>query len=545
MALKSKGLFASSKTQRTNIVRGDTLIFGRVKSIILNETHPRYEELGGWNALGTIEFETVSTPTTNTQVLPTAKPLDATFKSFPLINEIVYILALPNTDIGEFSTTKTNYYISIVGLWNHPHHNAFPQNSNILPPAQQKDYIQTQAGSVRRVTDQSTEIFLGKTFIERGDIHPLLPFEGDKILEGRWGNSIRLGSTVNKEITKEILVANVNTQQIVEKYNFELGGTQVSPEFETKLQEINSQIASQPNAKVSITINAQESRVTNPPEYGVGQLAETRAQTLQSSLTNYSALNQPSTINTSVGTTTYVRGVDNPTDLKYTEEQYVELIVNVETVSTSTQTISSIEPLNPWSDSPTCGDPITIIRNGQGTQTDEGWVPTVEDINNDDTSIYFTSTQKIPLEASSTSYTSYSSNPPTKPNEYAGKQLILNSGRLVFNSTGDHILLSSKETVNINAVNGFNIDSPQSVIQSNSVLLGGVNAVEPVLKGDTTINILVDLVTQLQALTIALQTVTPRGGPAVAAAATQLAPKLSSIVTQLQNTTKSQISKTL
>jgi hypothetical protein len=397
MALKSKGLFASSKTQRNTSVSNNNLVFGRVKSIILDESHPRYEELGGWNALGTIEFETVATPTANTQILPTAKPLDATFKSFPLINEIVYILALPNTDIGEFSTTKTNYYISIVGLWNHPHHNAFPQNSNILPPAQQKDYIQTQAGSVRRVTDQSTEIFLGETFIERGDIHPLLPFEGDKIIEGRWGNSIRLGSTVK----------------------------------------------------------------------------------------------------------------DTP---------------------------------NTWSSTGTNGDPITIIRNGQGDQTDEGWVPTIEDINNDDTSIYFTSTQKIPLEAASTSYSSYSSNPPTKPNEYAGKQLILNSGRLVFNSTEDHVLLSSKKTVNINAINGFNIDAPQSIIKSNQVLLGGPNATEPLLKGNTTIALLSELTTQLTALATALQSLQPF--PTVTAATAQLIPWLQAFQLRLE-TTKSQISKTL
>jgi len=400
MALKSKGLFSSSKIQRNSIVPGNNLAFGRIKSILLDESHPRFEELGGWNALGTIEFETVATPNLSNQLLPTAKPLDPTFRSFPLINEIVYILALPNTDIGEFSTTKTIYYINTVGLWNHPHHNAFPQNSNILPPSQQKDYVETGLGSVRRVTDQSTEIFLGKTFVERGDIHPLLPFEGDKIIEGRWGNSMRLGSTVK-----------------------------------------------------------------NTP--------------------------------------------------------------------------------NTWSSTGENGDPITIIRNGQGNQTDEGWVPTIEDINNDDTSIYFTSTQKIPLEASSTSYSSYSSSPPTIPNEYAGRQLILNSGRLVFNTTEDHLLLSSIKTVNINALNGFNVDSPQSVIQSNSVLLGGINAVEPVLKGDTTINILVDLVNQLQALTIALQSVTPLAGIAVAPAATQLAPQLAVIRTQLQTTTKSQVSKTL
>jgi hypothetical protein len=373
---------------------------GRIISIVLDETHPRFKELGEWNGLGTIEYTLVDQPVPINQSYPTAKPYDPSVRNFPLINEIVLISSFPNTDIGEFSSSKIAYYVSIVGIWNHPHHNAFPQNSNILPPSQQKDYIQTEAGSVRRVTDQSTEIFLGRTFVERGNIHPLLPFEGDRILEGRWGNSIRLGSTVK-----------------------------------------------------------------NTP--------------------------------------------------------------------------------NTWSSTGENGDPITIIRNGQGNQTDEGWIPTIEDINNDDTSIYFTSTQKIPLKASSTSYSSYSSNTPTTPNEYAGRQLILNSGRLVFNTTEDHLLLSSIKTVNINALNGFNVDSPQSVIQSNSVLLGGINAVEPVLKGDTTINILVDLVNQLQALAIALQSVTPQAGLAVAPAAAQLAPQLAVIRTQLQTTTKSQVSKTL
>ena len=373
---------------------------GRVVSIVLDETHPRFKELGEWNGLGTIEYTLVDQIIPPTQNYPTAKPYDPSTRNLPLINEVVFISLLPNTDTNTFTTSKTSYYTSIIGLWNHPHHNAYPQFSNKLPPTQQKDYVETGLGSVRRITDKSTDIFLGRTFVERGNIHPLLPFEGDRILEGRWGNSIRFGSTVKDSV-------------------------------------------------------------------------------------------------------------------------------------------------NTWSSIGTNGDPITILRNGQGVQTDEGWIPTIEDINNDDSSIYLTSTQKIPLEASSTSYSSYSSNPPTTPNEYAGKQLLLNSGRLVFNSTEDHILLSSIKTVNINALNGFNVDSPQSVIQSNSVLLGGINAVEPVLKGDTTINILVDLVNQLQALTIALQTVTPQAGLAVAPAAAQLAPQLAVIRTQLQTTTKSQVSKTL
>jgi hypothetical protein len=369
---------------------------GRVVSIVLDETHPRWKELGEWNGLGTIEYTLVDQVTPENQSYPTAKPYDPSVRSFPLINEIVFISSFPNTDIGEFTSSKIAYYMSVVGIWNHPHHNAFPQNSNTLPPSQQKDYIETEIGSVRRVTDQSTEIFLGRTFVERGNIHPLLPFEGDRILEGRWGNSIRFGSTVK------------NT-------------------------------------------------------------------------------------------------------------------------------------LNDWSSIGTNGDPITIIRNGQGNQTDEGWVPTVEDINNDEASIYLTSTQKIPLEAASTSYSSYSSNPPIAPNEYSGKQLILNSGRLVLNTTEDHLLLSSKQSVNINAITSFNIDTPQSVIQSSKVLLGGINAVEPVLKGDTTINLLNELVDQLTRLSQALQTSTD---PAVNLAAQALTPWLINYGTRL-GTAKSNVTTTL
>ena len=380
----------------TSLGLDSLIIGGRVISIVLDETHPRFKELGDWNALGVIEFDSVNSPTPPNQFYPTARPLDPAGKTFPLINEIVYMLALPNTNIGEFTSTKTNYYINTVGIWNHPHHNAFPQNSNILPPSQQKDYVQTELGSVRRVTDQSTEIFLGGTFIERGNIHPLLPFEGDRILEGRWGNSIRLGSTVK-----------------------------------------------------------------NTP--------------------------------------------------------------------------------NTWSSTGTNGDPITIIRNGQGNQTDEGWIPTIEDINNDDASIYLTSTQKVPLEASSTSYNSYSNNPPTTPNQYSGKQVILNSGRLVLNTTEDHLLLSSKQSVNINAITNFNVDAPQSVIQSSKVLLGGINATEPVLKGDTTINLLNELVDQLTRLSQALQTSTD---PAVNLAAQALTPWLINYGTRL-GTAKSNVTTTL
>jgi hypothetical protein len=364
----------------------------RVLSIVLDESHPRFKELGEWNALGVVEYEEVNNPLPSPN-LPTARPIMGNSKRLPLINEIVYIIGLPDTNIDTLSSNTVAYYIDVVSLWNHPHHNAYPTAPNELPSSQQKDYVQTQAGNVRRVTDQSTEIFLGKTFKERSNIHPLLPFEGDIIYEGRWGNSIRIGSTVK--------------------------GT-----------------------------------------------------------------------------------------------------------------------INNWSTTGTNGDPILIIRNGQGTQNEEGWVPTIEDINNDDSSIYSTSTQKVPLKASSTNYFSYKSNAPQSPEQYAGKQILLNSGRLVFNTTTDHILLSSKKSINLNAVEGVNIDTPTVIVQSGNIYLGSKNASEPLLLGDQTVTLLNQLISNLSSFAQICTSLvsTPAGTPIAPlnVASTQLVASLNALQSNLE-----------
>jgi hypothetical protein len=155
---------------------------------------------------------------------------------------------------------------------------------------------------------------------------------------------------------------------------------------------------------------------------------------------------------------------------------------------------------NNWSAIGNNGDPIIILRNGQSPNASkEGWIPITEDINTDLASIYATSTQQIPLNASSTSYVSYKSNTPIIPNKYSGNQLILNSGRLVFNSTTDHILLSSKQTINLNALTSVNIDAPSTIIQSNNIYLGSKDATQPVLLGNTTVQLLSQLITNLNA----------------------------------------------
>lgn len=190
---------------------------------------------------------------------------------------------------------------------------------------------------------------------------------------------------------------------------------------------------------------------------------------------------------------------------------------------------STVLDQNPWSNVGENGDPILILRNGQAPSNTEAWIPTIEEINKDLGSIYFGSTQQLPLNASSTDYSSYSSNAPTIPNQYSGSQIIITSGRLVFNSSNDHILLSSNKSINLNSIDSVNIDTDTAVIQSNKLYLGDKNADEPLLLGNQTVDLLDQLIESLKIFMSTCQTLvgTPAGVP--------LAP-LNAISTTVNNT---------
>jgi hypothetical protein len=167
---------------------------------------------------------------------------------------------------------------------------------------------------------------------------------------------------------------------------------------------------------------------------------------------------------------------------------------------------STVLDQNPWSIIGENGDPILIIRNGQAPTETEAWIPTIEKINEDLGSIYFGSTQQLPLEASSANYSSYQSNPPTIPNQYDGNQIIITSGRLIFNSSLDHILLSSNMSINLNAIESVNVDTDTMVIQTGKLYLGDKEADEPLLLGNQTVDLLEELIDSLQSFMNTCQT---------------------------------------
>jgi hypothetical protein len=379
----------------------------RVKFTFLNleeikTTYPNlYERYGNEYSLGGILVDSVTNPTPppndrekELEGYTFALPLFPNAKQIPLLNEITYLLAMPSPNLQNKNFIDTNdvayYYFHPVNLWNSIHHNALPDPlaTTTKTPSEQKSYRQVEAGSRVKPTDGVDDIPLGQTFDEKANIKNLQPYEGDHIIEGRWGQSIRFGSTVT--------------------------------------------------------------------------------------------------------------GSNNT-----------------------------------WSSTGTNGDPILIIRNGQYNDKKEAWYPIVENINLDTGSIYFGSTQKIPLDASSTNYSSYDT-APTIPKEYSYSQIIINSGRLVFNSYEDHILLTSKKSVGLNAVQSVNIDTPKTIIKSEQIYLGSKNQTdtEPLLLGDRTYEILKTLIDDVNSLAKSLSTQV--GVPA----GTLLAPTATIAQAVLSNTTK-------
>ena len=175
----------------------------RVRDIILDINHPLAEEYGKYDAIGTIFYADINKIKTNANPKDelSAVPLFSHLKYYPLKNEIVLILNTNDKNIYGIKKSST-YYLPQVNMWGHPHHNALPTLEGIKSNKTSRDYKNTEAGLIRKAEDGNTDITLGQYFKEQLNIKPLLPYEGDMILEGRFGNSIRFGSTnISNEIS--------------------------------------------------------------------------------------------------------------------------------------------------------------------------------------------------------------------------------------------------------------------------------------------------------------------------------------------------------
>ena len=198
----------TSSTVNTDVFGGTSGILilpARVKRVILTpEEYPDdYRQRGESASLGGIKFEFTNNSTNQNEAKDDfALPYNSNHKNIPQKNEIVTILALPNTESSTNKVSFSYYYLPSVNIWNSPHVNAVPDEaltSQGTPPSQRKNYRDVEQGSSRVLTDKPTTLLFDNNFTERSTVRNIPYFPGDNILEGSFGNHIRLGSTCVRE----------------------------------------------------------------------------------------------------------------------------------------------------------------------------------------------------------------------------------------------------------------------------------------------------------------------------------------------------------
>jgi hypothetical protein len=215
-------------------------------------------------------------------------------------------------------------------------------------------------------------------------------------------------------------------------------------------------------------------------------------------------------------------------------------------------TVTKYSDISEWSKFGNNGDPITILVNGYVTTNTGSLYPNIEEINKELSSIYLTSTQKIPLLPSKNDIL----NPITKPllpNTYTSSQAIINSDRVTLNSKKDEVMIFAKTNVEVNTKNAINLNADKWVhINAPKIILGPAQPLveggtiyqfpeQPMLLGGLTQDVLVDILLELSKLAASLTSAisAPPGAPLVDinAAGVSLSEKLNEIIPKIKDIT--------
>tara|TARA_R110001583_G_scaffold14186_1_gene59630 strand:+ start:818 stop:1564 length:747 start_codon:yes stop_codon:yes gene_type:complete len=150
-------------------------MFSNVKAVRVQEVIMS----GSSNVIGNIRYNDLNEDKPlSTPQLNQARPLFKNISQPPSVNEIVYVLGGPDGDGYNDIGKSIGYYLPPINVFGSPNHNAY---FNELNPEE------LEAGS-----ETSLDYFK-----EVDSIRPMQPYLGDIMFEGRYGQSIRFGSTVN------------------------------------------------------------------------------------------------------------------------------------------------------------------------------------------------------------------------------------------------------------------------------------------------------------------------------------------------------------
>jgi hypothetical protein len=192
-------LFGQSSDGSLGKSKGSFFIIGRVKSIVLgpeNYDGSLNDDYKNPSDIGKIRYEIMYTniniSNANNMTQP-AYPIFSFIKQYPVVSEIVYIVPGPDSDLNDNINRQGYYYFPPYNLWNSINHNAFPNLQEY------SEYLKNQYTKPEyRGSNKNNEVPvlpMGYTFSENSNVKEIRAFEGDSIIESRFGQSIRFGST--------------------------------------------------------------------------------------------------------------------------------------------------------------------------------------------------------------------------------------------------------------------------------------------------------------------------------------------------------------
>lgn len=221
---KPSGLVAlQGNTESARNIPDFTIYEALVVDVVLDESRREYAQ-DGYN-MGTIKIRIFSVHHgLSDDVLPWADPRDGELKQFPLIGELVTVEKIR----GNF------FYTRRVPIARRVQENTMIGLNEVLT-----DAGQTTALSVERTLQKHK---FGRYFKPDSRVRPLKHFEGDTVIEGRMGHSIRFGSSIS-EAARNKLAPNIIIRAGQAK-NAELDYVTTDAVFGVTLEDLNNDASS-------------------------------------------------------------------------------------------------------------------------------------------------------------------------------------------------------------------------------------------------------------------------------------------------------------
>ncbi len=181
----------ASQFPRFSITQPTPYQDGLVEDVILNELHSQYAADG--SNVGMVQVRFIpSDRGVPKEKLNWAAPIDSSIREYPLKNELVLV----------FYSLGRLFYTRRINSTNKITESSWPGLSQRFSPTEpsqnQSDAAQlaAQGGTAYRPWGSQQQFSLGDEFSENPTVRMVRPNEGDLIVQGRFGNIIRFGSSL-------------------------------------------------------------------------------------------------------------------------------------------------------------------------------------------------------------------------------------------------------------------------------------------------------------------------------------------------------------